>query len=350
MKDSIWDITDQWLTGDGPQVSVVVSCRARFARNIAGLPFPPRATPLALKRVTELVSAAIDRSPRLREFHRLSIDGFSPTDRQRLRESQVISQEMERGGEHRMVMLGREPITTIMVNEEDHLRLFVILPGFQTQQALDVLIQVENDLSQRLDFAWSERFGYLTACPSNTGTALRVSAMLHVPGLVLTEQVEEIMKAIPNRGMAVRGYYGENSAPLGNFYQISNETTLGLTEQQITDRLTELVRNLVEKEKAARETLFKEKRVQMEDKIFRALSVLASSRLINTQEAVDNLSVLRLGIDRGFLPSLSHGALNRLIVRVQPGHLQREQGMLLDAEKRDIARAAFLRQQFENIN
>lgn len=349
MEGSILDITDSWLRSDGPQVSVVVSCRARFARNLAGLPFPPRANKLALRRVAETITAAIQASGRLRRFHCLTIDGFSENDRQHLRESQVISQEMERGGEYRLVFLGTDPITTLMVNEEDHLRAFVILPGLQIQVALDYLIELDDELNRRLEFAFSEQIGFLTACPTNTGTALRLSAMLHLPGLVLTKQIEPVMESIPTHGMAVRGYYGENSAHLGNFYQISNETTLGMTEQQIADRLSELIRHTVERERDARDELFSEKRTLMEDRIYRAVSMLASSRIMNTQEAIDHLSILRLGIDRGFLPGLTHGALNQLIVRVQPGHLQREQGKMLDPERRDIARASLLRNTFSDI-
>ena len=334
---------------EGPQANVVVSCRTRFARNLAGMPFPPRAKSIALQRVAETVKAAIADCERFREFFCVTIDAFGENDRHHLRESQVISQEMERGGEHRLVFIGADPITTIMVNEEDHLRVFVITPGLQMEAALDALIQVEDDLANRLEFAFSEQFGYLTACPTNTGTGLRASVMLHLPGLALTQEVDSIMQGIPNCGMAVRGIYGENSSPMGHFYQISNETTLGETEEQIVRRLSELINQVIEKEAEARDKLFSRQRALVEDKVFRAYSILAQSRIINTQEAIDHLSQLRLGIDHSLFTNLTHSGLNRLIVGVQPAHLQHKAGKPLPSEKRDVVRARLLREALADV-
>ncbi|MCX7049377.1 MAG: ATP--guanido phosphotransferase [Candidatus Sumerlaeota bacterium] len=349
MDSSLLDMADQWLSGEGALVSTVVSCRTRFARNLQGLPFPPRARNIALKHVADAVRAAVEHNSFFHGMRQILLDGFSENDRRHLRESQIISQEMERGGDYRMVYFGGSPFTAFMVNEEDHLRIFILMPGLQIQRALERLIETEAHLAERLDFAFSEQLGYLTACPTNTGTALRISAMMHLPALAVTEQIEKALESIPSRGMAVRGIYGENSPHLGNFYQISNETTLGMSERQIADRLDDVIAQLADKELSAREMLFSEKRTLMEDKLYRSLSLLASSRIINTQEAIENLSVLRLGIDRGFLPGLTHTILNRLIVRVQPGHLQREKGINLTAENRDIARATLLRHTFGDM-
>lgn len=349
MEDSLFELTDRWLTTEGPEGSVVVSCRARYARNLAGRPFPPRARGAALRKVAETVSQAVEACEELTNYHRLVIEAFPKRDRLRLRESQMISQEMERGGKHRLVFVGDDPVTAIMVNEEDHMRIFVIMPGLQMEATFEALARVEATLAKRLRFAFSEQFGYLAACPTNVGTGLRVSAMLHLPGLTIAGDVADLMNSIPNYGLAVRGYYGENSEHLGDFYQISNETTLGENEEQIIARLTDRVREVVDRERDARSRLFAEQRDQVEDRVYRALSVLSSARLMATREAVQLLSVLRLGIDSGLAPMLKHTDISRLIVLVQPAHLQHLHGEALEAEQRDIVRADMLRRAFADL-
>jgi len=344
------NVTKQWAEPEGPLGHVVVSSRVRHARNIERVSFPPRADRDDLRRVCDLVDHLVRGSATLSGFERIDISACSTLERTFLKESHIISPELEQAGEYRVLYLDPQRSCAIMVNEEDHLRMYCLRSGLQMAPVLEEINRIDAVMGRSLKYAFSEKYGYLTTCPSNVGTGMRASVMLHLPGLVMTQQIEEIVKELPQRGMTVRGYYGENSEFLGDFYQISNEVTLGKTEEQIVESLHKVIEQIIAHEESARSALFEKKRPYVEDTIWRAYGQLTQARIMASSEAFKLLSPIRLGIERGYFPSLTHHDLDHLIVQVQPAHLQVAEGRETGVEDRDIARARLLRTAFTGKN
>lgn len=340
--------SDQWLDREGPEHHVVVSSRARYARNLPRIPFPMRASADELRTVVEQVQEAVDMVPLFRNGLQFNLTGIGRIERNYLKENHLISTEMEKGGESRVIFVSSDVKLAVMVNEEDHLRMFALEGGFQPFEALNAVVALEDQLSRRLHFAFSPRYGYLTACPTNTGTGLRASVMLHLPALAMLKQVPDLVKRMPQQGLTVRGFYGENSDNMGDFFQVSNEVTLGVSEQEIVQRLHLVVEDLVRREEGARRHLFERQREAVEDELWRAYGLLTHARIITSQEAVALLSKLRFGIDRGYFGNLTHSALNHLIIDVQPGHLQvAGGGGEVNVHRRDVMRAEMLRRRLQ---
>jgi protein arginine kinase len=335
--------SDAWLDRGGPEDHVVVSSRARYARNLPRVPFPMRARQEELQAVVEQVRGAIRESGFFRDGNEFDITGIRPIERNYLKENHLISSEMEKGGENRAIFVSADVRLAVMVNEEDHLRMFALAGGFQPHEALNEVMVLEDGLSRLLPFAFSPKYGYLTACPTNTGTGLRASVMLHLPALSMLKKMPELVKSMPQFGLTVRGFYGENSENMGDFFQLSNEVTLGRSEQEIVDILTKVTEQIVEKEEQARRNLFEQNRAVIEDEVWRSFGILTHARVMTSQEAVQLLSKLRFGIDRGFFPAIPHSQLNRIIIEIQPGHLQYLSGGAASSETRDLMRADLLR-------
>lgn len=339
--------SDEWLNRTGPEEHIVVSSRARYARNLPQVPFPMRARSEELRGVVDQVEAAISANPRFADGYRYNLNDIKPLERNYLKENHLISVEMEKGGENRAIVLSGDVSLAVMVNEEDHLRIFALEGGFQPYEVLNRLISLEEELNGVMHFAFSGKYGYLTACPTNTGTGLRASVMLHLPALSITKKLPELMKSMPQFGLTVRGFYGENSENMGDFFQISNEVTLGKTEQEIVDTLNHVVEQIIEREEQMRRLLFEQNRATIEDELWRAYGLLTNARVMSSLEAVQLLSKLRFGIDRGYFPNLTHNHLNKLIIEIQPGHLQYANGGVAGAEARDAMRAELLRKRLE---
>jgi len=342
------ETADEWLNEDAPHADVIISTRTRYARNLSQYPFSPRAKSPQLNAVANEIERALQQG-NIR-FFPILISELEELERQYLKESHLISAEMERAGEARVLYYLSTPGLSILVNEEDHMRIQCLRAGLRLREALQSLDQLESQLSRQLNFAFHERFGYLTACPTNVGTGLRVSVMMHLPALVLTNNVEEILQLLPQYGLTVRGFYGENSEFLGDFFQISNEVSLGKSEPQILEELERVVIQIMDREQHARQALFDEKRVKIEDAIWRAYGTLTNSRLISSRDALRQLSHLRLGIGQGIFDGLNDQQLNRLMIDVQPAHLQHKEKNPLEEEERDCARAALLRSRLANQN
>jgi len=350
MEIDLKKLTEKWAEPSDEAGDVVVSSRVRHARNLDGVLFPPRAEKEDLRRVCESVDSLVHREPALSGFRRLDINECSSLERAFLKESHIISPELEHGGEYRVLYIEPARSCAIMVNEEDHLRMYCLRSGLQLEPVLQEINKIDEIFGGSLNYAFSEQYGYLTTCPSNVGTGMRASVMLHLPGIVMSNQIENVLNLVRKDGLTVRGYYGENSEFLGDFYQVSNEVTLGKTEEEILESLKSVVEQIVRQEYSARKALFEKKRLYVEDVIWRSYAILTNARSITSQEAFKLLSPIRLGIDRGFFPSLTHHQLNRLIVAVQPAHLQMAEGGNISAEERDLARARFLRGAFGNID
>jgi protein arginine kinase len=264
-------------------------------------------------------------------------------DRQFLVERQLISRELAAAEGPRGVALGPQETVSLMVNEEDHLRLQVMRSGFTLEEAWHDIDKVDDLLEQRVNYAFSDEFGYLTACPTNVGTGMRSSVMLHLPALVLTKQIEKVFRALQKINLAVRGLYGEGSRASGDFYQISNQVTLGKSESAILGEIREVIPQIITYERQARKTLLSESRQALHDKISRAFGTLRSATMMTSEETMDLLSSVRLGINLGLLEEISIPTVNELFIHTQPAHLQKLMGSSLDGEERNSARARYLR-------
>ncbi len=345
MAHRIFDISDNWLKQTAPATHVAISSRARYARNLAGFPFSPHARPEILQRVDKFIQERVAKSEFLKTFDRLELCKLGRMDRRFLKESRVISKEMERGGEHLMAYVSPDGMASILVNEEDHLRIQVIRPGLNIAQAVERLDEIDNAMSKIVGFAYSEKLGYLTACPTNVGTGFRASVMLHLPGLTLLKEVENALQGITHHGLTVRGFDGENSDFTGDLYQISNEITLGRSVEQIVQTLESVIQRIVEKEEEARLELFKHHEASTEDYIWRSFGLLHYARKIDSTEAMMLLSRIRLGIDQGYFQKLGHEDLNKLVFEIQPAHLEHLKGKNGNDEvSRDELRALYLRE------
>lgn len=346
IQENIVKESDLWLNEKSAMQHVVVSSRARLARNIPRIPFATHATPEELIRITRAIDRVISGNPGLNAFHPISLHEAPQLIRRYLKESHIISSEMEKGEQHRVIYVSPDFHISIMVNEEDHIRIQGLTAGMKIQDILGEILKIDDLLTEKLPVAFSDQYGYLTACPSNLGTGLRVSVMLHLPGLVMTNNIEKIVKMIQPHGLTVRGFYGENSEFDGDFYQISNELSLGKSEGEIVSLLVDVIKNIIHQEGKAREELFSRQVIMTEDSIWRSFAILSQARLIDTQEAMKLLSHIRLGIDRGYFSFLDHNLLNKLVIEIQPAHLEYLRTDQRGSEARDMARATLLRNYF----
>lgn len=322
---------------------MVVTSRARYARNLARFGFAPYATQDDLAAICDQVQSATTHCDSLNDYYRIDLGKTTGIERIYLKESRLISREMERSGNFRLVYIRKDLKGSVMVNEEDHLRLQCLEPGLQISIAQQRLTEIDQALGAVLDFAYHERYGYLTACPTNVGTGLRVSVMMHLPGLVMRRELERALKGLSEHGLTVRGFYGENSENTGDFFQISNEVTLGKSVEEIEQSLSETVAAVLDRELEARSLLLRDGGVSIQDAIWRSYGTLSHARKIDSAEAMKLISRIRLGIDDNLFADLTHRALNRLVVDIQPGHLILKHGASDQAEERDAARASLIR-------
>lgn len=346
MNSAIFDRTDEWLRGNGDAGHIAISSRVRYARNLAGFPFAPHARPDVLERIHKFIAEAIERSEALSRYERVHLDELSTNDRSYLKESRLISKEMERGGEHLVAYISPDARSSILVNEEDHIRMQILAPGLGIDGVLDQLNEMDQAIAEVVGYAWSGKYGFLTACPTNVGTGFRASVMMHLPGLTMMREIENSLQGIAHHGLTVRGFYGENSDYAGDFYQISNEVTLGMKVEEIVDVLNTVVQRLMEREEEARLELFRHHAPATNDSIWRSYAILSHAMRMDSSEAMRLLSRIRLGIDRGYFKSVEHADLNRLVVDIQPAHLERKRLQDQESSSRDELRARYLRSRF----
>lgn len=331
----------EWLGGSGPESDIVISSRVRLARNLAGYPFLSRASASECGEIEREVRGRMSSlNPGLAYF---SLPNLALIDRQFLVERHLISREHAYGKGARGVALGGNETISIMVNEEDHLRMQALSSGFQLRNAWDRINDVDCQLDQNLDFAFSPQFGYLTVCPTNVGTGMRASVMLHLPALVMTRQIDKVFHAVAKINLAVRGLYGEGTQASGDFYQISNQQTLGRSESDILDTIERVIPRIVEFERTVRQSLIDQKRKVVEDKVWRAYGMLQSARTITSEETMDLLSAVRMGVNLRIIPDVPIRTVNELFIFTQPAHLQRLERSELNSPERDVTRANFIR-------
>jgi protein arginine kinase len=337
----------KWLGGAGPLSEVVISSRVRLARNLAGYPFVNRASSHQQSEIMARCHVEALGGRLGDDVLWLPLSDCDPTDLQWLVERHLISRQHAQATDTpcRAVAVGADESFSIMVNEEDHLRLQVLRSGMQLAEAFEQIDQIDDALEQQLDYAYSKRFGYLSACPTNVGTGIRVSVMLHLPALRLTGEIEKVRRAAREMQLAVRGMFGEGSEALGDLYQISNQTTLGRSEQEILSEFQHnVVPQIVAYEQQARQAMLQQRPIQLDDRVWRAWAILMHARMISNDEVLSLLSQLRLGVILGRVDQVDIRTVNELILVTQPAHLHRLTGCDMDPSARRIARARLIQE------
>lgn len=344
------DALSEWMRHDGPDSDIVISSRIRIARNLSHHPFPMLATNQQSREVMEqLIEVA--REGKLDEAGKFDIfilSELSELEKKVLVEKHLISPTLANESRSGALILDQTESISIMVNEEDHLRMQCLYPGFQIREAWQQAGSIDDKFEEAVDYAFDETRGYLTSCPTNVGTGIRASVMMHLPALVMTQQINRILSAITQVGLAVRGLYGEGSEAVGNLLQISNQITLGQSEEEIIDNLHNVARQIIEHEKAARQRLLDESRIRVEDRVCRSFGILSHASVMDSKEAAQRLSDVRLGIDLGLIQGVSPAVMNELMVMTQPGFLQQTFDEKMNPEQRDIRRAELIRRQLTN--
>ncbi|WP_417850518.1 protein arginine kinase [Thalassoglobus sp.] len=341
--DDLKGTSGEWLRGTGPESDIVISSRIRLARNVADFPFPTRTEEATQREIEHLLKDHIERLDSGPGLSYINIEDASPLDRTFLVERQLVSREHSEGTGARGACISPKETVSLMINEEDHLRMQVLRSGYALDHAWSELNELDDRLEERVSFAFSDEFGYLTACPTNVGTGMRVSVMLHLPALVLTKEIQKVFQAMHKMNLAVRGLYGEGSQALGDFYQISNQVTLGRSEEQIIQNVKRVIPDILAYERRARKALVNADRQRLHDQVARAYGVLRSARQISSEETMEKLSSLRMGITLGLLDNLEMSTVNELFMHIQPAHLQKNRGELLESSERNVVRAAYLR-------
>lgn len=334
----------------GPHDRIVMSSRVRLARNIKDASFPGWAKKPERVRILELLMPAVESLPDMADSFAEAMDNLSALDKQILVERHLISREHAAKSAGSGLVLNRDETFCVMINEEDHLRMQALRPGLQLRQAWTAIDRLDSGLERKLSYAFSNDWGYLTACPTNLGTGIRVSAMLHLPGLVLGEQINPIIQSVNKLGLAVRGLYGEGTEALGNVFQVSNQMTLGETEIVIVERLEKVLSQIIEHEENARESLLEKKPKVVFNHIGRAYGILANAHSISSKETMNLLSLMRLGVDLDLFPTVDRSLVDELFVLTQPAHLQKQHSEKLSAEERDLLRADMLRERLKNVS
>lgn len=335
----------EWLRADAPDGDVVLSSRIRLARNFAGFPFVGRSRREDRRHVLHLARHNIMEGDLVPQVLWVDLNEVSELERAVLVERHLISKQHSKGDEPRAVAVSHpDERLSIMVNEEDHLRIQVIRGGLDLTGAFTQIDEVDDKIEAASDYAFSPRFGYLTACPTNVGTGIRVSVMLHLPGLKLSGELEKVKRAAKGMSLAVRGFYGEGSEAVGDFFQLSNQTTLGKREEDLLDEFErQIVPRVVEYERLARRSLLEKRRVILEDRVQRSLGTLRHARLLKSEEALEMLSFVRLGIHMGIIEGLDAAVVNSLILLTQPAHLQKLAKKPMEQSERRIERATVVR-------
>lgn len=333
-----------WLADSGPDDDIAISTRIRLARNFKSVPFPISGKQEALEQVRDLAVDAIRKSECMLDPLLFPLPSLNELQKQLLLERRLISRDMLSPNAASALVADRDESLSAMINEEDHLRIQALSPGFQLKTVWDRINIVDNVLASKIPYAFDSRLGFLTSCPSNLGTGMRASVMLHLPGLVISEQISSVKQAAGKLGLAVRGFYGEGSENFGNLYQISNQSTLGESEMQIVERIASIVSQIIIHEKKARSFLFEKKQSRLLNNIGRAYGILRHGYMISSEEALNSLSSLRLGVDMGMFSSVDIHTVNELFLNVQPAHLQIRAGRELSPEERDTERATLIRE------
>jgi protein arginine kinase len=334
----------EWINSTGPESDVVITSRVRLARNLKDVPFPHLLSRTQAEEVIDSVYRAFLTNPVLSKDAKLYLmKDLSDTEKNLLVEMHFISPDLAKDDRGAVIISGDRRIS-IMINEEDHLRIQCIFSGLDPQGAYELASRVDDVLEEQLDFAFDERLGYLTACPTNVGTGIRVSVMMHLPVLTMLKQVDRMFSTMAQLGLVVRGLYGEGTESWGNLYQVSNQITLGKSEEDIIQNLLSVAGQIISSERQTRRNLKGEDRLRLEDRISRSYGILTNSKLLSTQEAMGYISDVRLGVDMGFIKNLKPEEINNLFITAGPSYIQEVFKKTMTPLERDLNRANLLRQ------
>ncbi len=330
-----------WYNECGNDRDVVLSSRVRLARNIKGIPFPGRATEEKQKEVIDLVKDAVDKA-KLKELTLINLDGMKDYEKQALTERHLISHQMIDNSVHRALLLNPDNKISVMINEEDHLRIQCMEAGFDLETCFKNANKVDDGLEQALTYAFDTQFGYLTCCPTNVGTGMRASVMVHLPALVMTGTINKITSSLSQLGMTVRGIYGEGSKAVGNIFQISNQVTLGATEEDVLEKFKQIISEVVEQERELRRRIYEKERFKLEDKVMRSYGALKYGVVMTSAEAMKRISDLRLGVSLGILENVTFEMLNEMTYRILPANILQTHNIESPSE-RDLKRGEIIR-------
>ena len=337
------DRTGQWLRGTGPESDIVISSRIRLARNLADFPFIRRCSEEDRVTLQRMVRGRMDSVSRWDGIQYFDLESMSEVDRLLLVERQLISREIAEADGSRAVAIDPDEHYSVMINEEDHLRIQVMRSGLDLKAAWQTISELDDELESAILYAYHPTYGYLTACPTNVGTGLRVSVMLHLPGLVITQQIEKVFRSMRRINVTVRGLYGEGSQYTGDFYQVSNQVTLGRSEEELVALVGEkVVPEIIHYERKARKFLIQEGSQDLHDDVSRAMGILTMAKKISSEETMHYLSKVRLGINLGLIDDLEVSTINKLFIHTQRAHLQKLHGGILNTSDRNVRRAAYL--------
>ncbi|WP_181351087.1 protein arginine kinase [Thalassobacillus sp. CUG 92003] len=341
-----------WMKEQGPDSDIVLSSRIRLARNFSDVSFPVVASEQSLAELLEFFKQeyAQQSYKDYQDMELVEMHSLQPIEKRVLVEKHLVSPHLAEQSNASAALISKNEQVSVMINEEDHLRIQLYFPGFQLDKALEQASEFDDWLEEKINYAFDEKRGYLTACPTNVGTGLRASVMMHLPALAMTQQINRMTPAINQLGLVVRGIYGEGSEAVGNIFQISNQITLGKSERDIVEDLQSVVKQLINQERRARDTLMNKSKTPLEDRVFRSFGVLRHSRIIESKEAAKCLSDLRLGIDLGFIDHVPRSILNELMILTQPGFLQHYAKTPLSPEERDVRRASLIRERLQMEN
>lgn len=337
----------EWLKGTGPNSNIVMSSRTRLARNLDKFPFSNRADKKQLPEILTSIKAAVESTNFLKNSLFIRIKELSEIDRLFLVERHLMSFEHTKNAEHKALVIDPKEVVSIMINEEDHLRIQVLQSGFNLMEAWRIIDEIDTELSRHLAYGYSAKWGYLTACPTNTGTGLRGSVMLHLPALVFTGQIGKVLQATAKLGLNVRGLYGEGTEASGNFFQVSNQASMGRPEVDIIDNIERIINQIMSREEATRKALVVKNKEALVDRVWRAYGTLKSAHIITSNETIALLSAIRLGVDLGVVKNLDKTMVNELLILTQPAHLQKLEGRILSPNERDVKRADLIREKLK---
>ena len=341
------DFLPKWIIDEGEMGDVVLSSRIRLARNLKGIPFPGCANEQQLAEVNTLVHQAIKSDSPLGPYAVINLEELPPNDRVVLVEKHLCSPQFIETPHLHSLIVNQPQTVSVMINEEDHLRIQAIVAGFAVGQALELANQVDDFLEESLEYSFDETYGYLTTCPTNVGTGIRASVMMHLPGLTMVDQVKRVLSALTHIGINIRGIYGEGTESFGDLYQVSNQVTLGFTEQDLANNLTSVCKQVIEQERAVREALLKDSKMQLEDRLYRSYGILTQAQVINTQEALKLLSDVKLGVDIGMIRGIDRSVIRELILSIRASILQKVIGKELAPADRDYYRAELIRERLK---
>lgn len=338
-------MTKRWFDSPGQEEDVVLSTRIRIARNLRSYNFPEIITLEESDGLTENVLDTVKNSFESNySFHKIA--NLDLLDRRNYIENHLISPGLTKRPDHSSFLLRDDENASIMINEEDHIRIQSLLPGLDLEKGWSIVDEIDDSLESNLDYAFHEQLGYLTSCPTNIGTGLRASAMVHIPSLSMSGYVNSLIQGLNKIGLTVRGIYGEGTEALGNLYQISNQVTLGEEEKVIIEKLKRVIYQVIDKERKVRSLILDNRKEELEDRVYRSLGIVKNARIMSSREAMAHISNIRLGIETGLIKDLTYRDITELIISVQPANIQMTSGSELNKKKRDYNRAELIREYF----